>query len=224
METEKVKRKGPTCLYCSGNHTYNRCQHPDIVQFSNYLENLYKDLYRLKATTENKSKAAYNLLSDYSINLLITAGRRATDFCQFKKTYADKKRIYTKEEIINDLTSCMFHHFRFEHFKNNIPDLIEGRIDNTSYLKGFTDMISSSFIQQPEPSAPPTPLQDINIEYKDIHGPTAPPTPLQDINIEYKDIHGPTAPPMEMPNKGGKRKYTIRKKYKKSRKNVTRKY
>ena len=196
MELDEARLKPKrtlSCLYCKGPHTYDRCKHPDVLAFSEYLVNLFKELYQMKASFENKQEAAYNLLSEYSTNLLITASRNKSDWCRYKNTYANKQIIASKKDIINDLTSCMF-----QYIKAKIPELEEGTV-NLTYTDRFKNTIANVniFSKRTEPSAPP--IEQINMK-----------------NIEYNDIQGPSAPPMET---GGKPKKTLKRR--KNKKHLT---
>lgn len=177
------KRKGSVCFYCGENHTYDKCKHPDVIKFSEYLVNLYKELYQLQSSLQNKYMAAYNLLSEYSVNLLVTAGRSKSNWCKFKKTYSKKN--LDKKDVINELTDCMFAYIKY-----TFPDLIEGNV-NKSFTQSFKNSIADLglFNNKIEPSAPQIENMYLNDE-------------------KYKDIHQPSAPPMT--EIGGKRRRTKR--------------
>lgn len=181
IEVKLNNRKSPECLYCGEKHTYDKCKHPDIIEFSEYLVKLYKDLYQLQSSLENKYMAAYNLLSEYSVNLLITAGRNKSNWCKFKKTYGNKIRNLDKKDVINELTDCMFSYIKYK-----FPELTEGNV-NKSFVQAFRNSIPSLLNNKNEASAPPQ--ENINLD-----------------EVNYTDIHKPSAPPMM--ETGGKRRRT----------------
>lgn len=182
----KKTRKPMECLYCGQNHPYHLCKHPDVIQFSKYLENFYRKLYVLPVSLNNKYTTAYNMLLEYSLNLIVTAGRNAVKTCHFIHTYRNKVNL-NKNAIINNLTTCMFNHMR-----RNYPNLVEGKpiIVKKSFVNSVKQSFRDTFMNkktEPEPSAPPQ--KDINFNEKN-----------------YTDMHKPSAPPMS--ETGGKPRRT----------------
>jgi hypothetical protein len=168
IDVNLKKRKQSTCLYCGQNHLFHLCKHPDVINFSGYLVNLYKNLYQLPVSLENKYITAYNLLSEYSMNLIVTAGRKTN--CYFNKTYGNRVKNLNKKDIIDDLSKCMF-----IYIKKKYPNLVEGKIDK-SFVKSFRSATPSFLLKKKEPSAPPQ--EDMNLDetnYTDMHNPSAPP-------------------------------------------------
>lgn len=213
-DTGKIKqgRKPATCPYCHGNHTIQNCRHPDIVEFSQYLESMFLDLYKLATGYEDKKNAAYNLLGPYSAELIRVAGRNTSAQCFNGMTTETKYNVLTSKRFLTDvLTDCMFVHFRYKY-----PGVVEGKPDK-SFLNRFK--AAFTFTQKDnEPSAPPIDLMDDKV-FSDIKGPSAP--PLEDDNTEGDNTEGDNTEG-DNTNVGGKRRKSI--KYRKHNRRRTRKY
>ena len=55
IDDVNVKLSRPkSCPYCNGPHDLQKCRHPDILEFSHYLESMFLNLYELKTDNENK--------------------------------------------------------------------------------------------------------------------------------------------------------------------------
>jgi hypothetical protein len=172
----KVK-KSLTCPYCKGKHTLQNCKHPDILEFSQYLETMFLDLYKLKTDDENKKNAAYNLLGPYSVELIRVSARNTSAQC-FNSMSTDKRKniLTNKRALTDELTNCMFKYFQYKY-----PDIIEGNI-NRSFVERFR---SAFTYKNTEPNAPPISMADERV-FSDIKGPSAPPLEDDDTNIGGK--------------------------------------
>lgn len=190
-----------TCPYCNEKHPKNICNNPDVIKFSEYLLNLFKELYQLDESFEIKQETAYNMLNEYSIQLLVASSSRISlPLCKYKTTFYGKKNsYYKKKDLINELMECMFQYIIIKY-----PQLKQGIIPKASFAEKLKNIMPSKieYIEQ-LPSAPP----------------------IQKPNI-FNDIYAASAPPSDkmggkQKNKAGKRRNKTRKQKNKPRKQST---
>jgi len=177
IDDVNVKLSRPkSCPYCNGPHDLQKCRHPDILEFSQYLESMFLNLYELKTDNENKKMAAYNLLDLYSPELIRVSARNSKAFCFNNMSSNQRKNVLTNKRALTDkLTDCMFAYFKSQRIG------VEGNT-KLSFVERFKTMIPT--LRKPEPSAPPAETMNEKV-YSDLKGPSAPP-----LEAEYPPLGG----------------------------------
>ena len=130
------------------------------------------------------------------MELIRVSGRNSNAYC-FSRMNNDKRKMVmlNKQNLIDELTDCMFNFFRRKY-----PDIAEGN-SNRTFIEKFKSAINQ---QKVMPTAPPMSMMNEK-NFSDIKGPSA---PLFEDEQEDLTINSDT-------NIGGKSKKTKKNKNKK---------